>query len=302
MFDLGHLRCFVAVADELHFGRAAARLHMTQPPLSRQIQQLEHLLDVELLNRSSRSVKLTPAGRSFLTEARRLLNMAESAALSARRVANGSDGSIAVGFTASVSYSYLPRLLSAVRNPLKNIDFTLREMVTQDQLGALTSGMLDVGLMRPMLDNEELDAIVVSREKLVCAAPIDHAFARRRSVHLRDFDHELCIGYSPVEARYFYDLTAAAFLAAQSMPRYVQYMAQVHAILGLVQAGLGVALVPESARQLRFDGVVLREVEMAGQQPVETCAVWKRSNENPALKGLLTILRGLSAPLDSNDA
>ncbi|GAB1478618.1 LysR substrate-binding domain-containing protein [Paracoccaceae bacterium] len=296
MFELSHLRCFVAVADELHFGRAAARLHMTQPPLSRQIQQLEHLLDVELLNRSSRSVKLTPAGRSFLTEARRLLNLAESAALSARRVASGTDGSIAVGFTASVSYSYLPHLLVAVRNRLKNIDLTLNEMVTQEQLGALTSGVLDVGLMRPMLDNEELESMVVVQERLVCAAPIDHAFARRRTVQLRDFDHELSIGYSPVEARYFYDLSAAAFLAAQAMPRYVQYMSQVHAILGLVQAGLGVALVPESARKLRFEGVVLRDVEMVRQQPVETCAVWKRGNENPALKGFLAILREMAKP------
>lgn len=295
MFELSHLRCFIAVADELHFGRAAARLHMTQPPLSRQIQQLEFLLDVELLTRSSRSVRLTPAGRSFLAEARRLLNLAESAALSARRVANGTDGSLAVGFTASVSYSFLPQLLVAARVPLKNINFTLKEMVTQEQIAALSAGVLDVALVRPLVDNEELETVTVARERLVCAAPIDHVLARRRTVRLADFDHEACIGYSPTEARYFYDLTAGAFLAEGVAPRHVQYMAQVHAILGLVQAGLGVALVPESARRLRFEGVVLREVEMAQSPPVEVCAVWRRASENPALKGFLQLLRKMEA-------
>lgn len=300
MFELSHLRCFAAVADELHFGRAAARLHMTQPPLSRQIQQLEHQVGVELLNRSSRSVKLTPAGRSFLIEVRRILNLAESASLSARRIAEGRDGALAVGFTASASYSFLPQLLTAAKVPLRNIDFTLKEMVTQEQLEALSSGQIDVGLMRPVVGHEELDFFVVARERLVCAIPIDHPLARRRTITAQDFDQETCIGYSPVEARYFYDLLAAVFLSVGVTPRYIHYMSQIHAILALVQAGLGIALVPESARQLQFESMVIREVELSLPQPVTLSVAWRRNNDNPALNGFLTLLRTRAAAAVSN--
>src|SRR5689334_12489710 len=126
MFELGQLRCFVAVAEELHFGRAAARLHMTQPPLSRQIQLLEHVLDVTLLERTSRSVRLTHAGSTFLPEARRLLQLAEGAALSVRRVTRGETGSVGIGFTAGSGYSVLPRLVSLAKAEMPDVDLVLR--------------------------------------------------------------------------------------------------------------------------------------------------------------------------------
>src|SRR5215468_1494950 len=113
MFDLNQLRCFVTVAEELHFGRAAARLNMTQPPLSRQVQVLERIVDAPLLERTSRSVRLTPAGRNFLPEAKRILKLAESAAQVARRVAMGKTGSLKIGFTAAAAYGYLPHLIAA---------------------------------------------------------------------------------------------------------------------------------------------------------------------------------------------
>ena len=115
MFEISQIRCFVAVAEELHFGRAAARLHMTQPPLSRQIQLLEHQLGAQLLERSSRSVRLSRAGRSFLPEARTILRLVESAALTARRVAHGNAGSVSIGFTASSGYRFLPELIAECR-------------------------------------------------------------------------------------------------------------------------------------------------------------------------------------------
>ena len=295
MFELSHLRCFVAVADELHFGRAAGRLGMTQPPLSRQIQQLEHQLDVELLNRSSRSVRLTPAGRSFLIEARRILHLAEGAALSAKRISAGTDGSIALGFTASTGYSYLPRLLTAAHAQLRNVDFVLKEMVTVDQLDALSSGRIDVGLLRPPVDHDELDSFPVMRERLVCAMPLHHTLAKRRNVSIRDFDHEPTIGYSPFEARYFYDLVASVFQSAGSVPRYAHYMTQILSILALVQAGIGIALVPESARQLRFENVMIRDLDPSPGQPIELHFTWRRSNDNPALGAFLVLARELAA-------
>src|SRR5579859_6871760 len=130
MFELSQLRCFVALAEELHFGRAAARMHMTQPPLSRQIQLLEHHIGAKLFARSSRIVRLTPAGRGFLPEAREILRLAESASLAARRVSRGEAGSVAIGFTASSGYRFLPGLILACRRELPDVDLILKEMVT----------------------------------------------------------------------------------------------------------------------------------------------------------------------------
>ena len=132
LFELRQLRCFVAAADELHFGRAARRLNMTQPPLSRQIQLLEHALGVRLFERSSRNVALTSAGRVFLLEARRILRLSESAALATRRVASGEAGTVTIGFTAASGYSYLPRLITLCRERLPNITIHLKEMVSAD--------------------------------------------------------------------------------------------------------------------------------------------------------------------------
>ena len=149
MFELSQVRCFVAVAEELHFGRAAARLNMTQPPLSRQIQILERILGVKLLQRGNRLVKLTPAGQSFLTEARLILKLTESAALLARRVAEGKAGSVNIGFTAASSYSYVPELVAACRQQLPDVELILKEMVSGDQLKRLGAGEIDIGLLRP---------------------------------------------------------------------------------------------------------------------------------------------------------
>ncbi|HET9511057.1 MAG TPA: LysR family transcriptional regulator, partial [Sphingomonas sp.] len=141
MFELSQLRCFVAAAEELHFGRAAQRLNMTQSPLSRQIQLLERILDVTLLERTSRNVALTPAGRVFLIEARRIVRLAESAQLAARRVAKGDAGKVAIGFTAVSGYSLVPQIVAAARAALPNIELELREMVTGDQVDALLTGL-----------------------------------------------------------------------------------------------------------------------------------------------------------------
>src|ERR1700756_2427440 len=171
MFDLNQLRCFVAVAEELHFGRAAARLNMTQPPLSRQIQVLEHIIDAPLLERTSRSVKLTPAGRSFLPEARRFLKLAESASQVARRIALGKTGSLKIGYTAAAAYGYLPELIGACRQRLPDVDFSLKEMVSGEQPEALATGQIDPGLLRPPVGRPEFATKRVLAEPLLAAIP-----------------------------------------------------------------------------------------------------------------------------------
>lgn len=291
MFELGHLRCFVAVAEELHFGRAAARLNLTQPPLSRQIQLLEHALEVRLLDRTSRSVSLTRAGHNFLPEARRLLRLAEGAALAARRTASGEAGSITLGFTAASGYDFLPRLITDFRALAPDIDLVLKEMVSADQLEALTSSRIDVGLVRPPFNRREFFSLCVVREPLLLAVPTGHPFASEAMVSVGDLDRQPFVTYSPYEARYFYDLLATIFAEAGVSPHYVQHISQIHSILGLVKAGIGLALVPKAASTLHFEGVVLRSIEMRSSHIVELYAAWRRSNTNPALMTFETSLR-----------
>jgi DNA-binding transcriptional LysR family regulator len=290
MFEFSQLRCFVAVAEELHFGRAAERLHMTQPPLSRQVQILERILGAQLLERTSRIVRLTPAGRTLLPEARRILQLADTAATSARRIAGGESGSVTVGFTAAAGYSYVPELIARAREQLPGVDFVLHEMVTAEQVEALASHRIDVAFLRPPV-RREFASVRVMREPLVAALPGGHRLARGRLPTLRDFDRQPFVMYSPYEAQYFYDLLATIFGKAGVAPRFVQHMSQVHAILALVRAELGLALVPAAAGSLGFQGVALRPVETRPARPVELFLAWERNNDNPALPAFVEIAR-----------
>ncbi len=294
MFDLNQLRCFVVVADELHFGRAAARLNMTQPPLSRQIQVLEHIVGVMLLERTSRSVRLTAAGRSFLPEARRILKLSENATRVAQRIALGKAGSIKIGFTAATAYSFLPELVKACRERLPEVDLSLREMVSGDQLEALSAGQIDVGLLRPPVSRPEYHAVRVAAEPLLAAIPEGHPLASAPVISLRDFDAEPFIMYSPYESRYFHDLLAAQFNKAEILPRYVQHLSQIHSVLALVRSGLGLGIVPQAAASLNFSGVRLRTLELDPIAPVELFLVWRRDTENPLLEQFAEIASSLT--------
>jgi DNA-binding transcriptional LysR family regulator len=292
--DLHQLRCFVTVAEELHFGRAAVRLNMTQPPLSRQIQLLEHTLDAPLFDRTSRSVRLTPSGRGLLVEARRILKLAASAVVVAKRIASGKSGLIKIGFTAGAAYSFLPKLISICRARLPEIELVLREMVSTDQIEALASGQIDIGLVRPPIAHPELDAIRVFSEPLLAAVPKGHKLARKKTLMIRDLDAQPFVMYSPFESRYFYDLLVTQFTTARILPRYVQHLSQIHSVLALVRAGLGLALVPSSAAALRFTGVVLRPIQLRPVRPVELFLTWRRDHDVPALPTLLGIVQNLS--------
>ena len=294
MFDLNQLRCFVTVAEELHFGRAAARLNMTQPPLSRQIQVLEHIIDAPLLERTSRSVRLTPAGRSFLPEARRILKLAESASQVARRIALGKTGSLKIGYTAAAAYGYLPELLAACRARLPEVDFSLKEMVSGDQLEALASGQIDAGLLRPPIARPELATKRVLAEPLLAAIPRKHPLASRENLAIKDFDGQPFVMYSPYESRYFHDLLVALFTQADILPRYVQHVGQIHSILAMVRAGLGVSIVPAAAANLKIADVKLRPLKLRSPAPVELFMVWRRDDENPLVPALVDIAGQLS--------
>ena len=283
LFEMSQLRCFVTAAEELHFGRAAARLNMTQPPLSRQIQVLERLLGLVLFERTTRNVKLTPAGRVFLPEARRILWLAESATLAARRVAQGDAGRIAIGFTAVSGYSFLPQVIAQARARLPNIELELREMVSGQQSEALMTGLIDIAFMRPPIERHEFDTLKVVSEGLVAALPTGDPRLGEPELSLSQFDGMPLIMYSREGASYFHNMLVTIFDNEGVTPDYVQHVTQIHSMLGLVRAGLAAAIVPHTAMSLQFTDVHFRPVTTKPSTPVELHMVWRRDNSNPAL-------------------
>lgn len=290
MFELNQLRYFIAVATELNFRRAAERLNMTQPPLSRQIQLLEHQLGIRLLERTKRSVRLTPAGRAFFPEAESLLQRAQVVALSARRVGLGDAGSVAIGFVAAATYNLLPRAVVAARAELPGIDLILKEMNTFEGLEALATRRIDIGIVRPVVERRELESCCVVREPFVVALPSQHALSKRRLVTLSALDGESMIMYSPSGWQPFYEMLAGSFRSAGVAPRYIQFLTSTQTILALVNAGVGVALVPASASRMHFDNVTYRRINLDPGVHAELHLVWRKENDNPALTPIRELL------------
>jgi DNA-binding transcriptional LysR family regulator len=294
-YTLDQLRGFVAVADELHFGRAATRLKMTQPPLSRQIQKLEREVGVQLLVRDNRRVGLTAAGQVFLTEARRLLALADAAPELARRVSSGSTGVVRIGFTAASAYEILGRLLNELARELPDVDIDLAEMVTREQVVSLVNKEIDLGLARPPFDQDTFASRLLHREALLVAAPAAHpVLALKRAATAADVAGEPVIMHSPTRARYFYDLVAGIVPIVQE--HIVHTVSQVLTMLWLVAAGRGIAFVPASAERLRIEGVGFVRLATPLAEPVELHLLWARESANPALWQALRVLDGHCEP------
>ncbi|MFI9007837.1 LysR substrate-binding domain-containing protein [Actinosynnema sp. NPDC053489] len=290
-FTLEQLRGFVAVAEELHFGRAASRLAMTQPPLSRQVQKLERAVGARLLVRDNRRVTLTAAGAVFLVEARRLLSLADSAPELARRVSSGSSGVVRVGFTAAAAYGILGRLLDEVAAHLPGVDVELVELVTREQVAGLVNEEIDLGLGRPPFDDSTFGSRPLYREGLLVAVPSGHRLAGLgRAATAADVAREPVIMHSPTDARYFYDLVVRTVPVASE--NTVHTVGQVLTMLWLVAAGRGIAFVPESAARLRIDGVAFVGLRTEAPRPVELHLLWLRASANPALWRTLGVLEG----------
>ncbi|MDQ0821239.1 DNA-binding transcriptional LysR family regulator [Arthrobacter sp. V4I6] len=290
MYSLDQLRGFVAVAEELHFGRAAARLNMTQPPLSRQIQKLEKSIGVQLFERDNRGVALTAAGSVFLADAVKLLELAEAAPSLARRISSGSAGSVRIGFTAASTFGLLGALLNEISGALPDVEIDLREMVTRDQTASLITGEIDLGLARPPFDEDLFDSRLLYKEPIVVAVPLGHRLTLLdRPVTAEDLQGEDLIMHSPTQARYFYDLVISL---VSSHRTFVHTVSQILTMIFLVAAGRGVALVPQSATVLGIEGVEYIELSGLETDPVELHAIWRRDARNPALHRVLDLITG----------
>jgi DNA-binding transcriptional LysR family regulator len=262
--ELRHLRYFVAVAEELHFARAAARLHIAQPPLSQQIKSLETELGVQLFDRSQRRVRLTAAGAAFLIEARRTLASAERAADAARRAARGEIGRLAIGYVASVAYELLPAIVRAYRRRAPDVTLALEEMSSAEQSRALAAGSLDLGFVRrPPAIEPGLIGTVVRREPIVLALPRGHALATLRVIRLGDLRQEAFVVFPARPRPSWADVAIDLCRRAGFEPAVAQEAIEMTSALSLVAAGIGVTLVPSSVRAVRRPGVVFRPITPA---------------------------------------
>lgn len=297
------VRCFVAVAEELHFGRAAERLQMTQPPLSRQIQKLERAVGAQLLSRDNRRVELTGAGEAFLDEAQRMLALVESAGDRARRVDAGAEGVVRLGFTAVSAISVLGPLLRRLAEELPGVEVLLSERVSSAQEEGIRRGEIDIGLARPPFDRSLLHSRVILREPLMAVVPVGHRLAKLdRPLTPEDFEGERVIGHHPDQSRYFHDLAARFF--ANAHPRIDQRVHQALTAILLVSARRGVALAPASAASLAVTGATFRSLDHGGgdsqvdtdpERPVELHAIWSRGPVSPVVRRVLEVVERVTS-------
>jgi DNA-binding transcriptional LysR family regulator len=273
--ELRHLRAFVAVAEELHFGRAAARLHISQPPLSQQIRRLEDELGARLFRRTKRRVELTPAGQAFLAEARQTLAQAERAVRAAQRAERGELG---VGYLIASAYGPLPDVIRIFRRRFPDVDLRLQSMRSVQQRHALLNREIDVGFVRPHAADPRLIYEAIWRESAVVALPGDHPLTRRPVVDVSDLETEVFVLVEPEDAGAFYDQVFALCRSAGFTPRVAHRVPDVHAAIALVAAGLGIGPVPAAIQGFKRKGVVYRPLR-SHTFGVEMGLAWRRDDD-----------------------
>ncbi|EMM3366644.1 LysR family transcriptional regulator [Pseudomonas aeruginosa] len=282
--ELRHLRYFIAVAEELHFGRAAERLGISQPPLSQQIQALEEEIGARLFERTNRRVELTGAGRLFLDESRQVLAQVDKAVLLARRAHLGELGELKIGFTSSAPFtSTIPSSIHAFRKAYPDVHLDLQEMSSRQVLKALLEESLQVGVIRPLALPDAVHWVELFREPLVAVLRADHPLAAgsEDGLAIAALAEEPFVFFPRSYGTGLYDQVIALTRQAGFSPRIAQEASEAMTIIGLVSAGLGVSILPASFRRTRVDGVVYRTLS----DPEATTAVWlvRRQNEGSPL-------------------
>jgi DNA-binding transcriptional LysR family regulator len=290
--ELRQLRYFVAVAEELHFRRAAARLHISQPPVSQQIAALESELGCRLLERSRRRVELTPAGEAFLRDARALLAELDVAVSTARAIDAGQAGVLRVGFVGSALLSIVPDAVQRFRRTRPGVEVELRERSTVEALRALATGVVDLALVRPPIEpDESLHTELVIRERTIAAIPAGHELARMRRIPLARLAAAPLVLFPRRQAPGFHDLLTGRLAATGTSPHVVQYAPEMLTIIGLVAAGIGVSPVPASVAHLALPGVTYRP--LSGAPDTELVAVTRAAEEAPLARAFVAEARAI---------
>ncbi|MHB1683447.1 MAG: LysR family transcriptional regulator [Bacilli bacterium] len=290
MTELRRLEYFVAVAQELHFGRAAARLQMTQPPLSQQIQLLEEELGVRLLERTKRRVQLTMPGEVYLREILPVLAGIQTAAEAAQRAQKGEVGRLTVGFVGSATYDILPALIREYRSRFPGVSVSLQELSTPSQEAALRKGSIDLGLVRPPVSDDTLAVHVIQESPCVLALPAFHELLAREQIRLQDLAKSPFVLLSRQTWAGLYDEILGLCHQVGFNPLIRQEAFEFQTVIGLVAAGLGVAVVPPSAQNLHTRDVVYRQV--AGLMPSAAMGIaWRRDDASPLVREFIDLAK-----------
>jgi DNA-binding transcriptional LysR family regulator len=258
--ELRHLRYFLAVAETLHFGRAAKKLGMAQPPLSQQIRKLEALVGAPLFERTTRGVTLTPAGMVLRERATSTMSRLADDLEQTRRVARGEEGRLRVGFSGSVMFTELPMAIQAYRRVYPRVEVQLREMWTSQQLVALADGSIDVGFLRDGERRPELEITPLLREPFHVALPADHKLRRQRTVDPTALEGEPFVLFARRMGNLAFDRTMRCCMDAGFLPTIVQEAPQFPTLIRLVAAGLGISLVPACVATVAFPGAIFRPI------------------------------------------
>jgi DNA-binding transcriptional LysR family regulator len=288
--ELRHLRYFIVVAEELHFGRAAHRLYISQPSLSIQIRDLERAVGVPLLVRTNRRVQLTEAGRVFLEGARRTLDQVDQAVKDAHRAHRGEIGLLTFGFVGSAAYEVLPSLLRAFRAANPDVELRLQSMTTKEQMAALAERRLDVGLLRLPVEEATLAWRVVTKEPLVSVLPATHPLAGQDRVPLGALADEPFILYPRADNPAIRDTIITLCHQAGFSPTIVQESGEMQTIVGLVAGGIGIALVIAPAGYHGTGEVAFKPL-LEEQTPTwELALAWQHESEMlPVVRALLSV-------------
>ncbi|WP_127129154.1 LysR family transcriptional regulator [Georgenia sp. SYP-B2076] len=287
--ELRHLKYFVAVAEHRHFGRAAEHLHISQPPLSQQVRQLERELGTELLSRTTRRVDLTEAGRAFYTDAVAILADLDAARARVRALAQGWSGLLRVGFTGSASYRQLPQVARLKQTYLPDVELQMSsEMLTPTQERALVEQRLDVGLLRPPVQMPGLTTRTLAVEPLVLAVPAGHRLAGAAALGIADLAGEVLLTYPGGAGSVVGGAVESALRQTGTRVARTHEVEQTSSMVALVAAGLGVALVPDSVRALTLEGVRYREI--AGAGTVELALAWREDDASPVVARFVRML------------
>ena len=292
--ELRHLRYFLTVAEERHFGRAAIRLGIAQPPLSRQIQSLEAELGVQLIDRSRRQIELTTAGTVLREHAVRLFDGVDAAMLDTRRAGRGQVGRLVVGYVSSVAYSGLTEVLRAYRDAYPDVEIALTDGAPQAQIDGLRARRLDVGFVRGPIVDDNLGWESVRSEPLLVAMAADHELRRRQRIPLSLLANEPFVLFPRERGPAFHDQLMGLCHDAGFAPRIVQ-LAPALDIVSLVAVGLGVSIVPASWRNLRRGGIVFRPI--VGNPMTQLLMAWPAGEVSPVVQGFIEVVRRVGVRL-----
>jgi len=297
--ELRHLRYFVTLAEELNFNRAAARLHISQPPLTRQIQQLEEDLGSRLFIRTTRGVELTEAGRSMLADAQRILGLVDVAKERTRKISRGQFGQLDVGIFGSAILNHIPRVLREFRNTYPEVEIALHQQTKSEQIQALRERRLTIGFNRHVPVEPDIIVETVFLEPLVIALHNKHPLARHKSIGIEEIVDEPLILYPSNTRPGFADDVMALFRNIGTVPRVVQEVTDVVTSIALVSSGFGICLTPKAASSLMLPGVVYRPIKGDPVPTIEFACLYRRDDESPILAAFLDITRKFRPDTDA---